>query len=193
MVWDHGLWPRQDREAMKERVESTGGRWRLLYFPVEREELLRRLAERNSRGDANALLGRGDRGAGLVLRRRRAPGGGDHGRFGGPAIGEPVEGNVAEGEAGAGDVDAAGVPVGVLQQAGRFSADGRRVLGPGAGGKLFDPPAQIVPGARAPLEGAQASVSGSGRWPGALWLPEATVTEEWARRILRGSPWRSRW
>ena len=56
VVWDHGLWPRKDREAMKELVESAGGRWRLLYFPVGRAELLRRLEERNRRGDANALL-----------------------------------------------------------------------------------------------------------------------------------------
>ncbi|WP_317452243.1 MULTISPECIES: ATP-binding protein [unclassified Streptomyces] len=56
VVWDHGLWPRKDREEMKELVQAAGGRWRLLYFPVERDELLRRLAERNARGDANALL-----------------------------------------------------------------------------------------------------------------------------------------
>ncbi|WP_406285924.1 AAA family ATPase [Streptomyces sp. NBC_00209] len=56
VVWDHGLWPRKDRDAMKELVEAAGGRWRLLYFPVEREELLRRLAERNEREDANALV-----------------------------------------------------------------------------------------------------------------------------------------
>ncbi|MCO6704295.1 ATP-binding protein [Streptomyces sp. CHA1] len=56
VVWDHGLWPRKDRAAMKELVESAGGRWRLLYFPVERAELLRRLAERNEREDANALV-----------------------------------------------------------------------------------------------------------------------------------------
>ncbi|MGW2112552.1 AAA family ATPase [Streptomyces sp. NPDC001948] len=56
VVWDHGLWPRKDRDAMKEPVESAGGRWRLLYLPVGRDELLRRLAERNERGDANSLL-----------------------------------------------------------------------------------------------------------------------------------------
>ncbi|MEU5792367.1 ATP-binding protein [Streptomyces sp. NPDC047813] len=56
VVWDHGLWPRKDRDAMKELVEAAGGRWRLLYFPVEREELLLRLAERNEREDANALV-----------------------------------------------------------------------------------------------------------------------------------------
>ncbi|MFD7916768.1 AAA family ATPase [Streptomyces sp. NPDC059752] len=56
VVWDHGLWQRQDRKAMKELVEAAGGRWRPLYFPVGREELLRRLAERIGRGDANALM-----------------------------------------------------------------------------------------------------------------------------------------
>ncbi|MGW4160023.1 ATP-binding protein [Streptomyces sp. SS162] len=56
VVWDHGLWPRKDRDAMKTLVESAGGRWRLLYFPVARDELLRRLTERNERGDANSLM-----------------------------------------------------------------------------------------------------------------------------------------
>jgi hypothetical protein len=32
------------------------GEWRLLYFPADRAELLRRLEERNRRADANALL-----------------------------------------------------------------------------------------------------------------------------------------
>ncbi|MFB8040489.1 ATP-binding protein [Streptomyces hydrogenans] len=56
VVWDHGLWPHKDREVMKTLVEAAGGRWRLLYFPVARDELLRRLAERNVRGDANSLV-----------------------------------------------------------------------------------------------------------------------------------------
>ncbi|MEU3904092.1 ATP-binding protein [Streptomyces goshikiensis] len=56
VVWDHGLWARQQREAMKDVVQAAGGRWRLLYFPVGRDELLRRLTERNERGDANALM-----------------------------------------------------------------------------------------------------------------------------------------
>lgn len=55
VVWDHGLWTRSDREEIKELVDSAGGRWRMLYFPVGRGELLRRLAERSRRGDANAL------------------------------------------------------------------------------------------------------------------------------------------
>ncbi|MEY9956769.1 ATP-binding protein [Streptacidiphilus sp. MAP5-52] len=56
VVWDHGLWLRRDRDAMKSMVEDGGARWRLLYFPVPRVELLRRLVERNRRGDANALF-----------------------------------------------------------------------------------------------------------------------------------------
>ncbi|GAA2668424.1 MULTISPECIES: ATP-binding protein [Actinosynnema] len=55
VVLDHGLWLREQREDYKKLVEQHGGRWRLLYFAVDREELLRRLAERNARADANAL------------------------------------------------------------------------------------------------------------------------------------------
>lgn len=55
VVLDHGLWTRAARDEWKKLVEEAGGRWRLLYFPVPREELLRRLQERNRRSDANAL------------------------------------------------------------------------------------------------------------------------------------------
>lgn len=55
VVLDHGLWRRPDREAWKTLVESAGGRWRLLYFPVPREELWRRLEQRNRLQHANAL------------------------------------------------------------------------------------------------------------------------------------------
>ncbi|MCD9145879.1 AAA family ATPase [Streptomyces albireticuli] len=55
VVLDHGLWLREDRDAWKKLVEAAGGRWRLVYLPVERDELLRRLADRNQREDANAL------------------------------------------------------------------------------------------------------------------------------------------
>lgn len=55
VVFDHGLWVRKDREGWKRVVEVAGAEWRLLYFPVERDELLRRLDERNVRTDANAL------------------------------------------------------------------------------------------------------------------------------------------
>jgi predicted kinase len=54
-VLDHGLWTRAARDEWKKLVEEAGGHLRLLYFPVPREELLRRLEERNRREDANAL------------------------------------------------------------------------------------------------------------------------------------------
>ncbi|MFF1693517.1 AAA family ATPase [Streptomyces sp. NPDC058257] len=55
VVLDHGLWLRQDRDAWKKTVEAAGARWALVYLPVEKPELLRRLNERNQRADANAL------------------------------------------------------------------------------------------------------------------------------------------
>ncbi|MBO2464945.1 AAA family ATPase [Actinomadura violacea] len=56
VVLDHGLWTREDRDAAKKLVEEAGGRWRLIYFKVGRDELMRRLQARNQRADANALL-----------------------------------------------------------------------------------------------------------------------------------------
>jgi predicted kinase len=56
VVLDHGLWRRRDREAYKRLVEEHGGRWRLLYFKVDPEVLRQRLANRNRRADANALM-----------------------------------------------------------------------------------------------------------------------------------------
>lgn len=55
IVLDYGLWRRSEREDYKRLVERAGGRWQLLYFRVERDELLRRLTERNRRQDPNAL------------------------------------------------------------------------------------------------------------------------------------------
>jgi predicted kinase len=52
---DSGLWRRDERDAWKSLVQAAGGRWVLRYFPVPREELLRRLHERNRRSDAHAL------------------------------------------------------------------------------------------------------------------------------------------
>ncbi|MFG1921076.1 AAA family ATPase [Cryptosporangium sp. NPDC048952] len=56
VVLDAALWRRTERDKVKELVEAAGGTWRLIYFDVSRDELLRRLAERNRREDANALL-----------------------------------------------------------------------------------------------------------------------------------------
>ncbi|MFD8425931.1 AAA family ATPase [Streptomyces sp. NPDC059466] len=55
VVLGHGLWLRSEREEWTKLVREAGGRPRLLYFPVPREELLRRLEVRNRREDANAL------------------------------------------------------------------------------------------------------------------------------------------
>jgi predicted kinase len=52
---DLGIWSRPDRNSWKALIESAGARWRLLYFPVPRTELLRRLDDRNRLEHANAL------------------------------------------------------------------------------------------------------------------------------------------
>jgi predicted kinase len=56
VVLDYGLWRRSDRDADKRLVEAHGGRWRLLYLRVDPEVLRQRLADRNRRGDTNALM-----------------------------------------------------------------------------------------------------------------------------------------
>ncbi|WP_238487292.1 GNAT family N-acetyltransferase [Actinoplanes flavus] len=56
VVIDHGLWRRPDRNDWKAVVASAGGQVRLLYFPVSKHELLRRLNARNTQDHANALL-----------------------------------------------------------------------------------------------------------------------------------------
>lgn len=52
VVLDHGLWRREDREAWKEAAREAGGLPAVVYLPANRDELLRRLAERNEREDA---------------------------------------------------------------------------------------------------------------------------------------------
>ncbi|MER5403032.1 ATP-binding protein [Streptomyces sp. NPDC002599] len=56
VVLDHGLWLRSSWDEWRKLIEEAGGQWRLLYFPVPHEELLRRLRERNQREDGNALM-----------------------------------------------------------------------------------------------------------------------------------------
>ncbi|MEV8389158.1 MULTISPECIES: ATP-binding protein [unclassified Streptomyces] len=55
VVLDHGLWRHTDRDAWKEAARTAGGLPVLVHLPAGREELLRRLSERNLRADANAL------------------------------------------------------------------------------------------------------------------------------------------
>jgi predicted kinase len=55
IVLDHGLWRRSDRDEWKKTVRAVGGRPLLVYLPASKEVLLRRLAARSQRRDANAL------------------------------------------------------------------------------------------------------------------------------------------
>ncbi|MFI6286069.1 AAA family ATPase [Streptomyces sp. NPDC051018] len=55
VVLDHGLWRRTDRDAWRLAAHEAGGHPLVVHLPVGRDELLRRLAERNQREDANAL------------------------------------------------------------------------------------------------------------------------------------------
>jgi predicted kinase len=55
VVLDHGLWRRAERDAWQQAAREAGGHPLVVYLPADREELLRRLAERNEREDANAL------------------------------------------------------------------------------------------------------------------------------------------
>lgn len=52
---DLGIWSRADRDEWKRLIESAGGQWRLLYFPVSRAELIDRLAQRRRLSGANAM------------------------------------------------------------------------------------------------------------------------------------------
>ncbi|WP_318279539.1 MULTISPECIES: AAA family ATPase [Streptomyces] len=55
VVLDHGLWRRSARDAWRQAAREAGGHPLVVYLPADREELLRRLTERNQREDANAL------------------------------------------------------------------------------------------------------------------------------------------
>ena len=55
VVLDHGLWRRAERDAWRQTAREAGGHPLVVYLPADRQELLRRLDERNQREDANAL------------------------------------------------------------------------------------------------------------------------------------------
>lgn len=55
VVLDHGLWCRDKRDVWRRAAREAGGHPLVIYLPADREELLRRLSERNQREDANAL------------------------------------------------------------------------------------------------------------------------------------------
>ncbi|MEZ0494163.1 AAA family ATPase [Kineococcus sp. TBRC 1896] len=56
VVVDFGFWSRASRDRYKGEVERAGARWRLVHLDVPRETLLRRLAARSTRFDANAAF-----------------------------------------------------------------------------------------------------------------------------------------
>lgn len=72
VVLDYGLWLRAERAEWSGLVRAAGGRPRLVYLPVKRAELLRRLAEQPARGRQRAHRHRA--GAGRLPRPLRAPG-----------------------------------------------------------------------------------------------------------------------
>lgn len=47
VVLDHGLGRRVDRDEYKQLVTDHGGVWRLVTFQLDRDEVLRRLSQRN--------------------------------------------------------------------------------------------------------------------------------------------------
>ncbi|AYC30142.1 AAA family ATPase [Paenisporosarcina cavernae] len=55
VVIDFSFWDRSRREDYKRLIESSGGKWVLLYLQVEVEELQKRLQLRNQRADANSF------------------------------------------------------------------------------------------------------------------------------------------
>jgi predicted kinase len=55
VVLDHGLGNKAERDAYKRLVTNHGGRWRLVHFPVERTELLRRLAIRDNEAESGLI------------------------------------------------------------------------------------------------------------------------------------------
>jgi predicted kinase len=56
VVVDYSFWRRATRERYKRVIRDAGGRWELVYFKVDGEDLRRRLAQRNQRFDANAAF-----------------------------------------------------------------------------------------------------------------------------------------
>jgi predicted kinase len=53
VVLDYGLWARVEREEYRARAEALGARVDFRFLDVPEEELFRRMAARNRRGDPN--------------------------------------------------------------------------------------------------------------------------------------------
>lgn len=49
LILDHGFWKKTNRDKYKQLIKESGGNPKLIYFKVPKQELLRRLAERNKK------------------------------------------------------------------------------------------------------------------------------------------------
>jgi predicted kinase len=56
VVLDYGFWSHVQRDRYKRLIEDAGALWRLLYFQTDLAEIRRRLSQRNTQHDANALV-----------------------------------------------------------------------------------------------------------------------------------------
>lgn len=56
VVVDSSFWQRTERDEIKQLIENSGGKWRLIYLKVHPDELRKRLKTRSQRFDANAAF-----------------------------------------------------------------------------------------------------------------------------------------
>jgi predicted kinase len=56
VILDYGLWAREEREAYRSRAQQLGASSEIHYLDVAEDELLRRLAERNSRPSPESFI-----------------------------------------------------------------------------------------------------------------------------------------
>lgn len=47
LILDHGFWKKANRDRYRQLIQESGGTPKLIYFKVPKQELLRRLEERN--------------------------------------------------------------------------------------------------------------------------------------------------
>lgn len=55
VVIDFSFWNRAKRDSYKRMIEKSGGKWKLIYLKVHKDDLRARLKRRNNRFDANAF------------------------------------------------------------------------------------------------------------------------------------------
>ncbi|WP_163102185.1 AAA family ATPase [Peribacillus alkalitolerans] len=56
VVVDSSFWKGTERDEFKQLIETTGGKWRLIYLKVDPNDLRKRLKIRSIRFDANAAF-----------------------------------------------------------------------------------------------------------------------------------------